>query len=243
MERYGNCPESFLCSDRTHGYGAISNALLVIPAYVGLISSSFSLIGAALILLSYCVFKDLRKGTTQTIITHLALADLIAAITGILGASIFLAHEYPSVTLNVTNEDEECINFDITCQIQAVLNVWALGCGIAWTSMLAIHFFIATISNRVLLTGKRVSLFSIVAWLLPFVIALPLVARNKLGYSPTHRMSCFLRGNSSNQEVAIALFIPEVMCTIPMFLGFIFVIVYISYKQVLFMIILTIMVT
>ena len=53
-------------------------ALHSLPACAALISSSLSLLGAALNMIAYCAFKDLRKGTAQTIIIAvLAVADFL----------------------------------------------------------------------------------------------------------------------------------------------------------------------
>ena len=73
----GNCPDEYYCSDGSHGFRAINGtALRLLPTYTGIASSILSIAGSLLILLAYCAFKDIRKGTAQTIITVLAATDV-----------------------------------------------------------------------------------------------------------------------------------------------------------------------
>ena len=92
MEGTTTCPGDFYCIDGSRGYSAIPPALHSLPACVALVSSSLSLMGAALNMIAYCAFKDLRKGTAQTIIVVLAMVDFVGALMGIFGASIHLVY-------------------------------------------------------------------------------------------------------------------------------------------------------
>ena len=74
------------CDDGSDGYDAISAELHNIPHYAGIVSAVF---GTTIILLAYFAFKDLRRGTAQTIIMLLALADLGAALGSLLGTGNF----------------------------------------------------------------------------------------------------------------------------------------------------------
>ena len=112
----GRCPDEFYCSNGTHGFSAIKPSLLLLPVYASLVCSLLSYLGAALIVCAYCAFKDLRKGTTQTIVTLLALADLGTAVSGILGASLFIGYDHL-----VQKSEKECYIFDTTCQIQGFM--------------------------------------------------------------------------------------------------------------------------
>ena len=81
----GLCPDSYNCEDERRGYAAINSKLLPIQDIIGTVSSVLSIVGATIILLAYCAFKDLRKGTAQTIITLLSLADMGTAFGCLLG--------------------------------------------------------------------------------------------------------------------------------------------------------------
>ena len=128
---------------------AIPPALHHLPVYAALILSSLSLIGAALNMIAYCAFKDLRKGTAQTIIAVLALADFLTALSYLFGASIHLLMVSRSTLLTIIMFSEnDCYNFDIVCQIEGFMATWMLGCSIIWTSALALHFLLVAVCTR-----------------------------------------------------------------------------------------------
>ena len=187
----GRCPDEFYCSNGTHGFSAIKPSLLLIPAYAALVSSSLSCLGAALIVCAYCAFKDLRKGTTQTIVTLLALADLGTAVTGILGASLFIGYDHL-----VQKSEKECYIFDTICQIQGFLSIWSIISDFIWTSILALHLSLVTAFSNFTWTTKLLPLYNIIAWVLPLTVALPLLVLGQIGYTPDLRWTCFQRWSS-----------------------------------------------
>ena len=81
----GLCPDSYYCEDERRGYAAINSKLLLIQGIISIVSFVLSIVGATIILLAYCAFKDLRKGTAQTVITLLSLADMGTAFGCLLG--------------------------------------------------------------------------------------------------------------------------------------------------------------
>ena len=212
------CPRVFYCSDGSHSYSAISPTLHYIPVYAALLSSSLSLIGAALNMIAYCTFKDLRKGTAQAIIAVLAMADFLLALSCILGASILLA--YGTATNN--NYDllsaKDHYNFDTLCQVQAFMGMWMLGCSFTWTSALAIHFFLVTVCTRSTWPHKLMPLYNIVAWLMPLSYTLPMLLLGKLGYNHFFTWTCFTRPTKGNY--LIQWYLQEVITVVCVFLGY-----------------------
>ena len=192
------CPRIIYCSDGSPSYSAIPPAIHYLPAYAALVSSSLSLIGAVLNMIAYCAFKDLRKGTAQTIIAVLAVADLLLALSNILGASIQLV--YGSTTnfhIDLLSE-KDCHNFDILCQIQAFVGSWMLGSSFIWTSVLALHFFLVTVCTFSIWPHKLMPLYNIVAWLAPLSISLPMLLFGKLGY---RTWTCFMRWTTKRDNI------------------------------------------
>ena len=204
----GLCPDTFYCEGATgsHGYSAISTKLILTLRYVGLISAVLSVFGTAIILFAYCVFKDLRRGTAQTIIALLALADLGTALGSLLGISNFMTYS-PSTKLELELSDA-CWIFHNICEIQAFLAFW---CGISssiWSAVLAVHFLLATILDRSRWTAKLMPFYNIVAWTSPLVILLPLLITRKLGYTPTYQTSCYI-ANDGKEVLNAAQVIKE----------------------------------
>ena len=226
------CPGAFHCSNGSHGYSAIPPALHYLPVYAALISSSLSLMGAALNMIAYCAFKDLRKGTAQTIIAVLAMADFLLALSIIAGASILLAYGITSDRHLFSNK--ECYNFDTLCQIQAFVALSAFGSSFIWTSVLAVHFFLVTVCTRSTWPHKLMPLYNIVSWLVPLSFTLPSLLLGKLGYNHAFSWTCFVRATKrpKDHELLLQWDILEVASAVCILLGYIFVLFGVSLKSV-----------
>ena len=220
------CPRDYYCSDGSPSYSAIPPALYNLPAYVALVSGSLSLIGAALNMIAYCAFKDLRKGTAQTIIAVLAMADFVLALSSLFGASIHLAYRSASEDLL---SNKHCYNFDTLCQIQAFVGMWMLGCSLTWTSVLALHFFLVTVCTRSTWPHRLMPLYNIVAWLVPLSYSLSMLLRGELGHAPNLTWSCFMR---RSRPATLWWCIAAMLTVVCMFLGYTCVLVSVYLKSV-----------
>ena len=195
VDMEGLCPDTYYCEDERHGYAAIDPKLLVIQTVAGLVSSILSMVGATTILLAYCAFKDLRKGSAQTIITLLSLADLGTAFVCILGIANYYIFQR-------TNSDviRACWIFYNVCQIQASLALWCAMCSSIWSTVLAIHLLQASLLSELRWTERLLPLYNIVAWTLPITIVLPLLITGQFGYTPTYLSLCYISASSSANE-------------------------------------------
>ena len=146
------------------------------PSYVAIVSSSLSCAGSLLILLIYCLFRDLRS-SAQKIITFLAIADLISALGYIGGSVNFLTHFNKS-------GHQQCKVFNDLCITQASLTSWSSLASFSWTVALAFHFYLVIIYNRRALASKLMVVYHILAWVVPLFIIVPLAAWKRLGYAP-----------------------------------------------------------
>ena len=191
----GLCPDSYYCEDGSHGYAAINSKLLVIHDVGGVVSSVLSIVGTTLILLAYCAFKDLRKRKAQTIITLLSLADMGTAIACLLG----LANHY---IFHGTNSDDNsaCWIFDNICQIQASFGMWCAMSSSIWSTVLAVHFLLASLFSESRWTERLLPLYNIVAWTLPIIVILPLLITGQLGYTPTYLTYCYISASINAEE-------------------------------------------
>ena len=172
-------------------------------------------------MIAYCAFKDLRKGTAQTIIAVLAMADFLIALSAIAGVSILLAYGTASDRHLFSNK--ECNNFDTLCQIQAFVGLSALGSSFIWTSVLAVHFFLVTVCSRSTWPHKLMPLYNIVAWLVPLSYTLPSLLLGKLGYDHSFTWTCFERitKKKKNYELQLQWDILEVASAVCILLGYI----------------------
>ena len=181
-------------------------------------------------MIAYCAFKDLRKGTAQTIIAVLAMADFLLALSAIAGASIFLAYGTTSDRHLLSNK--ECYNFDTLCQIQAFVLLSALGSSFIWTSVLAVHFFLVTVCTRSTWPHKLMPLYNIVSWLVPLSFTLPSLLLGRLGYNHALTWTCFVRITNNHHDFLLPCYILDVACTVCILLGYIYVLFSVSLKSV-----------
>ena len=191
----GVCPDSYYCEDGSHGYAAINSKLLVIHGVCGGVSSVLSIVGTTLILLAYCAFKDLRKRKAQTIITLLSLADMGTAFGCLLG----ITNHY---IFKGTNSDSgnACWIFYNICQVQASFAMWCSMSSSIWSTVLAVHFLLASLFSEPRWTERLLPLYNIVAWTLPIIVALPLLITGQFGYTPTYLTFCYISASINPRE-------------------------------------------
>ena len=191
----GLCPDTYYCENKSHGYAAIDPKLLVIQTVAGLVSSILSIVGATIVLLAYCAFKGLRKGSAQTIITLLSLADLATAFACILGIANYYVFQRTNSDVN-----RACWIFDNICQIQGFLAAWYAMSSDIWSTVLAIHLLQASLLSESRWTERLLPLYNIVAWTLPIIIVLPLLITGQFGYTPTYLSLCYISASSNANE-------------------------------------------
>lgn len=166
--------------------GTVSYDIGTKPSYIAILSSTVSCLGSLLIILVYCLFRDLRS-SAQKIITFLAVADLISALGYIGGSVNFLVHFNRSST-------PECTIFNSVCEAQASITSWSSLVSFSWTLTLAFYFYLVIIYSRRNFASKLMPLYHVIAWIAPLFIIVPLAALKKLGYSHYAASNwCFVR--------------------------------------------------
>ena len=185
------CPSAANCSSSN---GLVSYDIGRGPSYVAIVSSSLSCAGSLLILLIYCLFRDLRS-SAQKIITFLAIADLISALGYIGGSVNFLTH------FNKGGH-QQCKVFNDLCIAQASLTSWSSLASFSWTVALAFHFYLVIVYNRRASASKLMVFYHILAWVVPLFIVVPLAATKILGYAPYAASNwCFVSSPNVNLNV------------------------------------------
>ena len=158
------------------------------PSYVAIASSSLSCLGSALILLTYCLLRDMRTGA-QRVITLLAIADFFTAFGYIIGSTNFLVH------FNV-QDTQRCQVFENLCVIQSFITTWSTMSSYCWTCILAFYFSLVIVFDKSQLAVNLIPLYNIIAWAGPLTIMLPLLALGKLGYAPYVASNwCYIKDN------------------------------------------------
>ena len=125
----------------------------------------------------------MRRSKAQKLITLLAFADILSAISYIIGAINYLEYY---------NANSGCEDFKNICAVQSFLNIWSSVATYVFTSILAFHFLL-TISQGSNF-GQRLKkwlgwitagpAYVCAGWMLPFMLATIFLLDDKLGYSP-----------------------------------------------------------
>ena len=166
------CPQAHACNTSA---GFVSFDIGLAPSYVAITSSGLSCLGSFLVIATFLLLKDMRTGA-QKIITFLAIADLISAVSFIFGSINFIVY------FNKT-DTQSCSVFDALCKTQSSITTWSTLCSFCWTIILAFYFYMVIVYNRKALASRLVPLYNIIAWLCPLLVIVPLIGVQRLGYA------------------------------------------------------------
>lgn len=184
------CPHSFNCDN-----GRTSFDIGMVPSYVSIASSTLSCLGSLLIVITYCLLKDMRSGA-QTVITLLAIADFFTAFGYIIGSSNYI--------FNFTDQRRyDCVVFTDICEIQSFITTWSTMSSYCWTCILAFYFFLTLVYSNSSLASRLIPLYNLIAWIAPLLIVFPLLVVNKLGYAPYVASNwCFIKDMNYHESLA-----------------------------------------
>ena len=164
------------------------------PTYFSIVSCSLSVLGSGLIVLAYLCLREIRKGA-QKVITLLAIADFFTAFGYLIGAGNFLTHYRET-------EHDACEVFEVICEIQSFITTWSSLCSFAWTSFLALYFYLLVVRNKHALAIKLLPWQNIVAWGIPLVIVLPILVVGRLGYAPYAASNwCYIKDSNYKRDL------------------------------------------
>lgn len=172
------------------------SSLVLFPVYaptLTILSCSFSVAGAAAIILSYICWKESRS-ISRTILLCIALSNLISALGYIFGAGAFLGtfHDANSVDAETA---ERLWPFSDMCKVQSFITTTAMMCSFWWTTILSLHLFLSVAKMRLELSRRLLPLYLFLSTAVPLAITLPTAATGWLGMgNSTASVSwCFIR--------------------------------------------------
>ena len=160
-------------------------------------SSCFSMLGSALIILTFILWRDIRT-VARAIVVFLAIADFFTAAGYLFGA--------------VVSYQDKRNHYDLTeyerfCKAQSFITTAFPISSFLWTTHLAIYLYVAIVNVKPTLAKKLLIVFHITGWGIPLVICLPAVLTNHLGGS-NERTSvnwCFVYFNNTNPDNSLEL--------------------------------------
>ena len=152
------------CSDEANSASIVQDTLRVIT-----ISSSFlSIFGSMLIILTFVMWRDVRRSLARQILLFLAIADLLGAAAYFFGGILqyFIKSEK---------------QLDLLCRVGSFWTTYFPVVSFFWTTYLAIYFAVALVLKRPNWTSKLMIPFHLTAWLIPLAICIGFVAIGWLG--------------------------------------------------------------
>ena len=191
----------------------------LVPVFMAITSDLAACAGSFTILLLYVAWKDLRKGA-QSIITFLAIADLCAAISYILGDVSVLYYDEGGES-HLCDYSSHCMDI---CQITTYLLFCSITASFLWTAFLALHLCLIAVFNAVQLAGRLMPIYHIIAWGSPVIIGLAFLGSDTLAYAPfVSGVWCFTDAPvNSYPEPSISV---KVALKLPEFIGYLFLLV------------------
>ena len=147
-------------------------------------SSTLSILGSALIILSYLCFRSLRT-RARLILVHLALTDMGVGLANLVGIISNFDHYYQHThSSDEEKEFEPNISIQILCETQASIAEYCTLSSVLWTSCLAVYMYLLIV-NR---SQKQMKLFMCFSYVfcygMPLLVTLWMVFTQRLGYSP-----------------------------------------------------------
>lgn len=173
-------------------------------AYITMVSSVISMLGSALIILTFILWRDIRT-VARAIVVFLSIADFFTAAGYLFGATVYLRYKLHANESDESDESER--TYRDLCEVQSFITTTFPISSFLWTAHLATYLYVAIVNAKPQLAKKLVIIFHITGWGIPLAICIPAVATGHLG-SANSRTSvswCFVTFNStypgSNSEL------------------------------------------
>ena len=159
------------CIDASH---AIVN-ITYESAPLTVISSVLSMLGSSLVIISYFLWKDLRKSTARTILLFLAIADFMTSIGYFWSAIAYLtifsnlmnATDYNDA---INSNDTPFTDYEVICKIESFWDTYFPVVSFFWTANLAIYFVVTLVFLKISFAKKLMVPFHLTAWFIPLII-------------------------------------------------------------------------
>ena len=207
-------------------------------SFLTLISSCLSIFGSCLIILTFILWKDVRRTTARIILLFLAIADLGTGLGYLVSSAGFIAYHFQT-----QNDHNASFSYPTFCTITSFFTTFFPVSSFFWTAYLAVYFFIVLVLKKPRWSRKLIIFSNLTAWPIPFIICTVTISFGILGavaggdrHSGDHRNTagwCFvsLNGTKSYHYNYTTYLLWEALCGKGWELLF-FIIVIISYSVI-----------
>ena len=158
--------------------------------FLTMMSSCFSMVGSALIIITFVIWKDIRT-VARAIVVFLSIADFFTATGYLFGAIV-----------HYLNQRNPLDQYRYLCRAQSFVTTAFPISSFLWTSHLATYLYVAIVNANPALAKKLVIVFHITGWGIPLAICLPALLTGHLGVSndQTSVNWCFVSFNGTNDD-------------------------------------------
>lgn len=160
-------------------------------AVSAILSSSASVVGCLLIIVTYWCWRDLRT-TSRTILLYIAIADLATALGYIFGSSTYLHCKFYNVSrshcndgfsgLGIENQCKAGIYYQM-CKWQSFVTTWSSVSSFFWTTVLAFYLYMTIVHKLYKFVRKIMPLFHVLSWGVGLALCIAGVLKHWLGPS------------------------------------------------------------
>lgn len=144
--------------------------------------SLLSMIGAALIVLSYICISSIRTKSRE-ILVHLSVADFGVGCANFIGIIVNFDHRIESCRYH---NHASCDDLKHLCTAQAFFAGFSTLASILWTLALSVYIYLLVVHGHWKLHSKIVYFFYVFCWGMPLLISLWLVFTGKSIFSPPY---------------------------------------------------------
>ena len=186
-----DCDVSILNSHNEH--------LRIWSAILAILSSSASVIGCLLIIITFVCWKDFRT-TARSILVFISIADLITASGYVLGSAVYLHYNKTSVTSCNKTEDKAYNEYKHVCEWQSFVTTSSSIASFFWTTILAFYLYMTIVHKMYRFVRRLMPVIHIVSWGVPIALCVVAVTQGWLGPSldDTSVSWCFIAYHKPN---------------------------------------------
>ena len=152
--------------------------LRIWSAILAILSSSASVIGCLLIILTYVCWKDFRT-TARSILVFISIADLFTASGYVAGSAVYLHYKVYD-KMNATHNHVGG-NYDLTCAWQSFVTTSSSIASFFWTTILAFYLYMTIVYKMYRFVRRLMPVIHLVSWGVPLVLCTVAMTQGWLG--------------------------------------------------------------
>ena len=147
------------------------------------LSSALSILGSALIILSYLCFRSLRT-RARLILVHLALTDMGVGIANLVGIIVNFDQYFPHGDLPANVAQQPNLSIVNLCKTQASVAEYCTLSSVLWTSCLAVYMYLLIVNKNSKQTKMFLWFSYVFCYGMPLLVTVWMLCTERLGYSP-----------------------------------------------------------